>query len=121
MDLQMPVMDGFEATRQIRAMEDPQKKALPIIAMSARALRGDKEKSLAAGLNAHVTKPIDPEEFYQELCPQRLQEAGGGIQAARADRGGWNCCGCERCGVAGNHHQDRHGRLRRNGTLASSH
>lgn len=75
MDLQMPVMDGFEATRQIRAMEDPLKKALPIIAMSARALRGDKEKSLAAGLNAHITKPIDPEEFYQELSHWLEQES----------------------------------------------
>ncbi len=67
MDLQMPVMDGFEATKQIRALQDSKKNSLPIIAMSARALRGDKEKSLAAGLNAHITKPIDPKEFYGEL------------------------------------------------------
>lgn len=63
----MPVMDGFEATKQIRALQDSKKNSLPIIAMSARALRGDKEKSLAAGLNAHITKPIDPKEFYGEL------------------------------------------------------
>ncbi len=75
MDLQMPIMDGFEATKQIRALADPEKNSLPIIAMSARALRGDKEKSLAAGLNAHITKPIDPEEFYTELSNWLEQES----------------------------------------------
>lgn len=68
MDLQMPIMDGFEATRLIRALPDAEKKDLPIIAMSAYALQGDKEKSLAAGLNAHVTKPIDPTELYKEIA-----------------------------------------------------
>lgn len=67
MDLQMPIMDGFEATRRIRNLPDAEKNSIPIIAMSARALRGDREKSLSAGLNAHVTKPIDPVEFYSEL------------------------------------------------------
>ncbi|MCK9182589.1 MAG: response regulator [Fibrobacteraceae bacterium] len=68
MDLQMPVMDGFESTKQIRALSDPKKSGLPILAMSARALSGDKEKSLAGGLNAHITKPIDPSSFYEELA-----------------------------------------------------
>ena len=75
----MPVMDGFEATRQIRNLDDAKKKSLPIIAMSARALRGDKEKSLAAGLNAHITKPIDPEEFYKELSNWLEQESSAEI------------------------------------------
>lgn len=73
MDLQMPVMDGFEATKIIRSMEEP-KRNVPIIAMSARALSGDKEVSLSAGLNAHVTKPIDPVEFYGELANFLPQE-----------------------------------------------
>lgn len=68
MDLQMPIMDGFEATAVIRKMPEESKRNVPIVAMSARALRGDKEKSLEAGLNAHIAKPIDPVEFYGELA-----------------------------------------------------
>ncbi len=74
MDLQMPVMDGFEATAIIRKFPDERKRKIPIIAMSARALQGDKEKSLEAGLDAHVTKPIDPVEFYGELAKWIPQE-----------------------------------------------
>ena len=55
MDIQMPIMDGFEATKQIRAVN----KDVPIIAMTALAMSGDKEKSLAAGMNAHLIKPIE--------------------------------------------------------------
>ena len=68
MDLQMPVMDGMTATKMIRALPDSAFKSLPILAMSARALQGDAELSLAAGMNAHITKPIDPNLLYQELA-----------------------------------------------------
>ncbi|MDR0690042.1 MAG: response regulator [Spirochaetaceae bacterium] len=72
MDVQMPEMDGYEATRRIRAFEEERRKALgvpesppqgiPIIAMTANVFREDVEKCLAMGMNAHVGKPLDPEE-----------------------------------------------------------
>jgi two-component system sensor histidine kinase/response regulator len=65
MDVQMPVMDGYQATREIR--KDPQFRELPIIAMTAHAMTGDKEKSLEAGMNYHVTKPINPKELFSTL------------------------------------------------------
>jgi two-component system sensor histidine kinase/response regulator len=65
MDLHMPVMDGFEATRRIREL--PQGAALPIIAMTAAAMAQDREASAAAGMNDHITKPIDPEELASTL------------------------------------------------------
>ncbi len=66
MDIQMPVMDGFLATDKIRSLGSRFKK-LPIIAMTAHALSGDAEKSRAAGMNGHVTKPIDPGVLFREL------------------------------------------------------
>ncbi len=65
MDIQMPVMDGLTATAAIRAM--PQYRNLPIIAMTAHAMSGDHEKSIDAGMNDHVTKPIEPELLYATL------------------------------------------------------
>jgi CheY-like chemotaxis protein/HPt (histidine-containing phosphotransfer) domain-containing protein len=65
MDIQMPVMDGHEATIEIR--KDDRFKALPIIAMTAHAMAGDMEKSLEAGMNDHVTKPIEPEQLFAAL------------------------------------------------------
>ena len=66
MDVQMPLMDGLEATRRIRALRDVPAD-LPIIAMTAHAMRGDWEKSLAAGMNDHLTKPIDPRRLFAVL------------------------------------------------------
>jgi CheY-like chemotaxis protein len=65
MDVQMPVMDGYAATRAIR--RDPQFDDLPIIAMTAHAMAGDEEKSRDAGMNDHVTKPIDPQQLFTTL------------------------------------------------------
>ncbi len=66
MDIQMPEMDGLEATKKIRAT--PVIKDIPIIAMTAHAMTGDREKSLAAGMNEHITKPIDSNQLYNMLC-----------------------------------------------------
>ncbi|MFD2167683.1 response regulator [Thalassotalea euphylliae] len=66
MDIQMPVMDGYQATQAIRNELDMQD--LPILAMTANAMAGDREKCLAAGMNDHLTKPIDPNEVYERLA-----------------------------------------------------
>ncbi|GHU05230.1 hypothetical protein FACS1894158_07420 [Betaproteobacteria bacterium] len=63
MDIQMPVMDGFEATRRIRALDMPRAKNIPIIAMTANVFREDIEQCMEAGMNGHVGKPLDVEEL----------------------------------------------------------
>ncbi len=65
MDIQMPVMDGLTATQELRKKYSPQE--LPVIAMTAHAMTGDREKSLAAGMNAHITKPIVLDELFSTL------------------------------------------------------
>jgi CheY-like chemotaxis protein len=64
MDLEMPVMDGYEATRQIRALKNPQKAAIPIMALSASAMLDIREKAKNFGMNSFVTKPFEPCELY---------------------------------------------------------
>ena len=66
MDIQMPVMDGFAATKEIRKLPGESGK-IPIIAMTAHTMTGDREKSLAAGMNDHIGKPIDPERLFTTL------------------------------------------------------
>jgi two-component system sensor histidine kinase/response regulator len=65
MDLQMPEMDGYQATARIRA--DPRLADLPIVAMTAHAMAEERERCLAAGMRAHIPKPIDPELLYRTL------------------------------------------------------
>ncbi|MDR1183259.1 MAG: response regulator [Coriobacteriales bacterium] len=67
MDVQMPEMDGLEATRQIRSLNDRQAQNIPIVAMTANVFREDVEKCLAAGMNDHVGKPINLDEVLEKL------------------------------------------------------
>lgn len=66
MDIQMPKMDGCEATRTIRALDIPQAKSIPIIAMTADAFKEDIENCVASGMNAHLPKPIDVEAVIEK-------------------------------------------------------
>ena len=68
MDIRMPVMDGYAATRSIRALNRPDAKRVPILAMSADVLTADVQKCLEAGMNGHVAKPIEPDNLYKTLC-----------------------------------------------------
>jgi CheY-like chemotaxis protein len=63
MDVQMPEMDGLEATRRIRALEGSRERRIPIIAVTAHSMKGDRERCLAAGMDDYVVKPIDPERL----------------------------------------------------------
>jgi CheY-like chemotaxis protein len=82
MDVQMPVMDGFEATAAIRAREAGTGGHLPIVALTAHAMKGDLERCLDAGMDAYVSKPIRAAELYELL--DRLVSA----QRAREDEDG---------------------------------
>ena len=68
MDIQMPVMDGYEATRRIRALPDPAKARIPIVAMTANAFAEDRENALAAGMNEHIAKPFDIHTLLWKLA-----------------------------------------------------
>ena len=59
MDIQMPKMNGYDATKAIRDLPDPYASSIPIIAMTANAFAEDKENAIAAGMNGHIAKPID--------------------------------------------------------------
>ena len=76
MDMSVPVIDGWEATRRIKA--DPATKAIPVIALTAHAMAGDREQALAAGCDDYDTKPID----LTRLLPKIEKYAGPGTPAA---------------------------------------
>ena len=67
MDIRMPEMDGLEAAETIRAMDRPDAKQIPIIALTANAFDEDVQRSLQVGMNAHLSKPVEPEHLYQTL------------------------------------------------------
>lgn len=93
MDVQMPVMDGFQATAAIRSLADPAKADVPIIAMTAHALKEDADRCLAAGMDAYVSKPIEADELIELV--EFLGETNAGVETSdevstppRMDRGG---------------------------------
>jgi len=67
MDINMPEMDGYEATRRIRALDLPGAKEVPIIAMTANVFTEDIEKSLSAGMNSHIGKPVDADVLFEQI------------------------------------------------------
>ena len=68
MDIQMPNLDGYEATRQIRALDRPDARHIPIIALTANAYKEDMEHATEAGMNAHLSKPIDVVQVYKIMA-----------------------------------------------------
>ncbi len=68
MDIQMPVMDGYEAAKAIRSLDRTYAKKVPILAMSANAFAEDIQLSLAAGMNEHISKPVDLKKLEEALC-----------------------------------------------------
>ena len=67
MDIQMPQMDGYEATRQIRALDDATKSNIPIVAVTANAFEEDRQNSMDVGMNGHLVKPYDVPEIMRTL------------------------------------------------------
>ncbi len=66
MDVQLPGMDGLEATRKLKA--EPTTRDIPVVAVTSYAMKGDREKALAAGCSGYITKPIDKDTFVQEVA-----------------------------------------------------
>lgn len=83
MDIQMPELDGYGATEQIRASSEPAIRDLPIIALTAHNNEGDRERCLAASMNGYVTKPIQPDQLFAEI--DRILGCTGTTETAKTD------------------------------------
>ena len=78
MDVMMPVMDGFEATRAIRALDREDAKTIPIIAMTANAFAEDRKRAFEAGMNEHLAKPLESRQMKEVLANYRREKAQPG-------------------------------------------
>ena len=67
MDVQMPVMNGYEATKAIRRLSDPARAKVPILAMTADAFEEDRQKALRSGMDGHLSKPIEIDRLFEAL------------------------------------------------------
>ena len=85
MDIQMPEMDGLEATRRIRAGEVPAARSIAIVAVSANALSGDRERFIAAGMDDYVSKPIRRELLFDVLARVTERAAAGASPAGESE------------------------------------
>ena len=78
MDLRMPVMDGLDAARTIRALPREDAKTVPIVALTANAFEADARQSLEAGMNAHLSKPVDTDQLCDTLRQLLAKRGQGG-------------------------------------------
>src|SRR5262249_45340756 len=89
MDVEMPEMDGLDATREIRRQEEGTGEHLPIVAMTAHAMSGDRERCLAAGMDDYIQKPVNPKQLFaameQWLKPRQKSPSEQNGLAAAAD------------------------------------
>jgi two-component system, sensor histidine kinase and response regulator len=86
MDVQMPEMDGFEATATIRQLEQGGGTHLPVVALTAHAVKGDQERCLAAGMDGYLTKPVRPQELdeiLEKYVTRRIHDHGPPQVSAR--------------------------------------
>ena len=74
MDIQMPVLNGYDAARQIRQMPNEQKAHIPILAMTANAFDDDRRKALEAGMDGFITKPIEVDKMMQTIKNQKVRK-----------------------------------------------
>jgi len=81
MDIHMPEMDGVSATKAIRALDDADRASIPIIALTANAIKGDREKYLAAGMDDYISKPVDQAALHETIARQCGVDAPTGIAA----------------------------------------
>ena len=77
LDIMLPEMDGLTAAKAIRSLARPDGASIPIIAMTANAYEEDEEKSRNAGMNAHLSKPIDPQKLYESIARFLNKQPGG--------------------------------------------